>query len=269
MQKSLGFFLLISISSLFSFSLLARSSEFKTCQSSKEYKTTYHFLISNDNVELDQQQIRDIADKVSMNCDNAAKRFIVTTRMLLAAGLDGKRALETGLELSRSNDEAFEMFSYAFERAYMRNYLDLTLLQSLELSLQVTKSLDGNLSVVKKSFNDIVSACLSRRIPFLTLQACGESAVEIGLLSSKFEERMGRNFIDFYEFLISSASGHPNLTHSDAIKVARETLIFGPKSSENFKRAYQFASDSNGLAKSRRDSINFAKKLAQRSLKKD
>jgi hypothetical protein len=261
--------LLVIISLTFSVNLFAKEKEGKElsqgCLSSREYITTVNYLRKSKEFKLDEKQIRSIADKVSLGCSEASKRFIMITNLLVKSSLDSKSALEIAIKFASKTEAEVRTFIYIFKRSFLKNYLDLDIRTSVNVALTLSDKFDGDQKNSQETFNEILRLCGSRNGLDMPNKKCAELAANVAKKGESFKESVGKKFVHLFEYLVSRSG--PNLPSFEAVKIAEELIGFGPTVYTNFLHGYKFAISKSGLNLSRNQSIEFGKKMAMRSVK--
>lgn len=240
--------------------------ESKVCYSSREYITTMEYIRNQKDFALNENQARELANKVSTGCTGASKRFIQTTQLLVKSGMPSNTAIETGIEYALGSDEAFLAFVSVFKSSYLESLLDLDLKLSLDISKELSQSYKGNKTLVEKDFSRLVDFCVSRKSLDLPLVECAKTASRVVKSGEDFQFKIGNDFIDVFNYVTDKNSA--NLPTFEALKVAENVVKFGPEAKANFFKAYEYGVAKNGLDKTIIDAIEFGKTMASRSIKK-
>lgn len=265
-MKVLIFIFILQLTCLDVFAMPAGSGKvLEQCKSSREYITALNFLRKKKHFSLEENQVRDLADRVSKGCTGASRRFIIVTNLLVRSNLDSKTALEIALKFAPKTEGEVKTFTYIFKRSYLRNYLDLDLRTSINVALKLSDLFDGDQKNSQVTFNDILRLCHSKSGLDMPNKKCAELAARVAKLGEKFKDPVGRNFINLFNFLIKRKG--PNLPSFEAVKIAEELIAFGPMAYKNFLQGYKLATSKKGLNLTRNQSVEFGKKMAKRSIR--
>jgi len=263
--------LLLILTLALSFPVLSKEKEgkdlVKGCLSSREYITAVNFLRKSKEFKLDEKQVRSIADKVSMGCSGASKRFIMITNLLVKSTLDSKSALEVAIKFASKTEPELRTFIYIFKRSYLKNFLDLDIRTSVNIALKLSDKFDGDQKNSQETFNEILRLCQSKNGLDMPNKKCAELAANVAKRGEKFKYSVGKKFVHLFNYLVKTNG--PNLPSFEAVKIAEELIAFGPMVYKNFYHGYRFAISKKGLNLTRNQSIEFAKKMARRSVKEE
>jgi hypothetical protein len=235
------------------------------CLAAREYITTVGFLREHKDFALNEKQIRTLADKVSLGCTDASKRFVLVTKLLVKTGLDSKSALQLASKLSAKTKKEIKTFTYIFKRSYLKEFLDLDIKTSIDIAYKLADKFDGNHGNSQRTFNQVLRLCNHRGELDMPNRACAQLAARVAKSGEDFKRPLGDGFKKLFKYLTQRKG--PNLATFKAIKIAEDVMKNGPKSSQNFIKAYQFAIAKKGLNVSRDQSISFAQKIALRTVK--
>ena len=97
---------------------------------------------------------------------------------------------------------------------------------------------------------------------------CSKLAAEITQNGIHFKTPIAPKFKKLATFLQSRKDG-PKLPITQSISIAKELILEGPMATENFIQAFKFATSKKGLKLSYKMAIDFAQKMAKRSVKKN
>lgn len=235
------------------------------CTTTREYVTAIEFIRKRSELGADEKFARKIADQVSQGCTGAARRFIRTADLLVRSTLTGHDSLKKAIELSHASDEVTETFVEVFRNAYRKGGLDLPVGMSLELATELSLKFNGSVAHVREDFERLVEYCVSESKLDLPKPACGRTAARVAALGEVFPQGASFAYIRLFEFMVSDRG--PRLTTGDALKLSESLLWKGPEAENNFVDAYRYAVDPKGLGLSVPKAVEFAKKMAERSLK--
>jgi hypothetical protein len=263
--------IIIILSLLCSIQIFAKDKDGKklidVCLSSREYITAVNFLRKNKAFNLDEKQVRSVADKVSKGCTGASKRFIMITNLLIKSSLDSKSAIEIAIKFAAKTESEVRTFIYIFKRSFLKKFLDLDIRNSVNIALKLSDKFDGDHKNSQKTFNDILRLCQSRNALDMPNRKCAELAADIAKKGEKFKEPVGKKFVHLFNYLVKSDG--PNLPSFEAVKISDELIAYGPMVYKNFLQGYKFAVSKKGLNLTRNQAIAFGKKMAKRSTKSD
>ncbi len=243
--------------------LAAVKPEIKLCNATKEYVSTMEYLRSSPDFGLKDDQIRKIADEVSKGCSGAFARFYKSSQTLIQAGFDAKGSFENAIKFSAKDDRYTDTFLTIFKKSYLQEYLDMDLLNAVKVGMSLSAEFDGNVKKVVKDFDQLVKFCRDQKELNLPLGQCAEMAAKVTKSGEPFEEAIGETYIKLYHFLVSSKG--PNLTMYKALEVAQDVISAGPKSFDNFEKAFKYAESEKGLALPRDKALELSIQLAKRS----
>jgi hypothetical protein len=263
--------ILIILSLIFSTQLFAKEKDGKKliegCLSSREYITAVNFLRKSKEFKLDEKQVRSIADKVSLGCTGASKRFIMITNLLVKSSLDSKSALEVAIKFASKAEAEVRTFIYIFKRSFLKNFLDLDIRTSVNVALKLSDKFDGDQKNSQYTFNEILRLCQSRNGLDMPNKKCAELAASVAKKGENYKEAVGKKFVHLFNYLVNRKG--PNLPSFEAVKIADELIAFGPMVYKNFLQGYKFAISKKGLNLTRNQAIEFGKKMAKRSKKSE
>jgi hypothetical protein len=239
--------------------------EYKTqCLASREYITSVRYLRKQKTFSLDEKQIRSLADSVSKGCTGASKRFILITKLLVKTGLDSRSALLMGVKLSHKTEKEVKTFTYIFKRSFLKSFLDLDIKTSIDIAYMLADKFDGNHSNSQRTFNQILKLCNSRGQLDMPNRTCAKLAARVAKSGENYKKPLGSGFKKLFHYLIKIDG--PNLPTFKAIEISENILKNGPTAAKNFIQAYRFGVAKKGLNITRGQAIDFAKKLASRTL---
>jgi hypothetical protein len=236
------------------------------CASTKEYMITLNFLRDQKEYALKERDARKIADAVSREgCTGAAGRFAGVVRLLVRAQLDSKSAIETALKFVPGTDIQARAFSDIFKKFFVREYMNLDLLSSVKLALSLSIDFENFTPKVLNDFNRLAKFCSQGKTLELPKPTCAQLAARVTRLGQNFKESVAIPYVRLYDFLVSKDGA--NLPAFRAMKTAEEIVAHGPLAEENYKLAYKFAISKKGLALTNVRALEFAMKMAKRTLR--
>lgn len=246
------------------FASAAETPKIQSCLSTREFITTLEYLRDHKDFAINETDARNLATRVSSGCTGASKRFIQVTNVLTKAGLPSKKSIETALKYAASTDELTGAFLVIFKGAYIESLLDLDVSQALNIALELSDSAKGSTKLLEKNFNELVNFCVDKKSLDLPLVECAKMGARVVKSGNEFEFNVTKDFISLFNYLTDSKI---NLPTYEAISVTEHVMKFGPEAKKNFIQAYEYAISKNGLDKSIKDAIEFAKSMASNSKK--
>lgn len=235
------------------------------CSSAKEYVTTLNFLRGHSEFQVKDSDATKVAAEISKGCNGASLRFIQIVNLLVKAGIDTGTAINTGKEFSFQTDEKTQTFISIFKGSYLKKFLDMDLLQSKKIALELTIGLKKTPEIIRQDFTMITDFCSTNKGLDLPKTECAGYALKVIKQADQFEGPIAPPFIDLFSFLTEDGNG-PKVSTYDALKIAESVLKYGPMAKDNFVTAYRYALSSKGLGMGRADAIVFANQLAERSI---
>jgi hypothetical protein len=233
------------------------------CQSTKEYITVFRYLESQKAFSLKKPDMMKIADVASKGCNGAAKRLIETNDLLLKAGLETSDSLKIAMKFTEKSDQTTEAFAAIFKETFLKEYLDLDIKTSIDLSLKLSAEADGDTTMIKNDFQKIVKFCLDHKGLDLSGPKCSDLALKVAVCGTKFKMEMAPSFLEHYNYLTDKEG--VDLTTYKALETSLKLIAGGPLSPNNFKDAYKFAISKTGLDLSKIEAISYAELMASRS----
>lgn len=238
----------------------------KICSPTREYVTTLRFLRAHSEFALNEDKAEELADSISHGCVGAAKRFIEISNILISARIGSRDAIEIGKRFAMATDDVSRAFIAIFKTVYLQKYLDLDVHTSLQTALALSIDFKGDVKLAEADFANIVNFCLDPEELDLPNVQCADMAAKTTRLGQNFEKTyVSHHFIDLFRFLTSSSG--PNKSSVEALKIIDSVLPFGPAASNNFQNAYRFAISEKGLGLDENKALDFAKKMASRSIR--
>lgn len=240
----------------------------QSCLSTREYITTIRFLREKQEYGLSEKEMVLIADQTSMGCSGASQRFINVLSLLTKMGIDTRSSVKTALAFTDKKDKFAKVFIKIFRHVYDTKYLNQDIQTSLKISLDIVMGYTENVDKALKDFRKLVGFCLKDTSMGLATPKCAYLASEMTLLGKNYPSSIAKPFIELVYFLQNDKNG-PSLDRNSSIKLIRQVIKYGPVSVRNFKEAYAFAMSKKGLSLGLKGSLNFAKKMAERSVQKN
>jgi hypothetical protein len=219
------------------------------------------FLRAEKTLGVAELEARKLARKVAAGCTGSGARFIRVAQLLERAGLSGRDALGTAVELSLRTDREAETFIAVFRKAFLEEYLNLDLRSAMKMARSLSTEFDGDVLAVRDDFERVLEFCVSEKTLGLPPAQCGTIAARIAREGSRFSGGIGDSFLRLVEFARSPEKG-PGLATHQALALAEEIASAGGRgSSESFVEAYRYAVSAGGLGASPADAIAFAREL--------
>ncbi|MBI2520710.1 MAG: hypothetical protein HYV97_09840 [Bdellovibrio sp.] len=238
----------------------------RNCLSTREYITSLNYLREQKSLGLEEKSARNLADIVSKGCTGAAQRFIKTSNLLIQAELPSSLAISTAQELSGQSDQVADNFAQIFAKVYLEKFFDLPASEALRLARNLALLSERNPSKVLEDFTILSDFCLSRKGLDLPLTKCLALIEKVLPQGRDQEDSIAQAYIKLFEFLSGQEKG-PKLATLKALEESTKTISYGPNSLENFTQAYLFAISPTGLGLSYMQAVDFAQKMAARTVK--
>jgi hypothetical protein len=243
---------------------LAAVSEAGTCDSAKEFITTYEFLRDDADLAAAGDNAVKVALQVAAECTGGAKRFIQTVKFLKKTEIPLHQILKTAIEFSQREDEHAEAFTQVFKVAYAEDGFDLDIGNSLKLAKQMSVEYSGPVQKALVAFQKVSEFCLNKKEIVMSRSACAELSKNVSLASTEEGPAAGDVFIRSFQFLKDPVG----LTEMDALKLSQSLLKTSPSAFENFKVSYEYALSPAGLGAAKDQAIQLGKKMADFTVKK-
>lgn len=227
----------------------------RSCPAAKEYIATDKFLASQKVYQLEAKERGAIAEQVSSGCKGAAQRFASSVRLLVAAGLGVGNAMATGIDLAHTDDKTTEGFKQVFSRCFLKEHLDLDLLNCLKIAKWL--SLNGQGAIQPENFVRAVKNCRQLK---LSHPRCAKLAIRLAKVPFNSDSySAAATFQNMFGFLTGSAG--PKLTVRRAVKMAEFLASHSPSSAENYRVAFDFARRNQDSGRAHQFALALAKKL--------
>lgn len=239
------------------------SQDVKLCDSTTEFISSFEFLRKNGGAGMKDEVARGVADHVARGCDGAAARFEETYGLLTKMGVSQIKSLEMSIEFSRLGSDIQRNFFEILKHSYLSEFFDYDFDVALRIAFEFSRDLKGNHVLARDDFISLVKFCLDKSNMALPANICGLMALDLVRLSPYFPTGIFKPFTEFYEKLrVGESYG---LSVRDSIEVVMRVLKYGPRSPDNFNRAYDYALSEKGLRASPREALLFALRMARRS----
>jgi len=240
-----------------------KQSEVRNCTSTQEFIDAFEFLKSETDLALSEPQAIQLALQISRGCTGAAKRFISVYNIMKKSGIILRTSYEKALVFSTLDDERTENFIKIFKETFLANYLDLDFLTAYQLSLALSQYLKDRIKVVRDDFGDLVKFCTETKSIGFPLRTCAEYAIKVLDSGLYYNEALFPHFKKVFEFL-TQGSG-VKLPLREGLEVTYEVIAQGPKASENFFKAFNYAT-SPKMFLSHKQAIQLSVTLAKQSM---
>jgi len=233
-----------------------------TCDSWREYITSYRYLLDKKAIVFTKDQASQTAFQVARGCNGAAGRFIRVFDLLINAKISIQQSSEIAQEIALADNDSAESFAEIFKTAYLEKYLDLSLYNAINLARSLSTKVASGSRQAQNDFSKMVEFCLSAKGLALPKADCAQLALEI---SSMGQDVQGKSVADGYlevlAFLRDSSDG-PRLATFEAMEVSKELIAISAEAGRNFIPSYKFARDKDQLGLDRASAIRFAKNLS-------
>lgn len=237
--------------------------ESSQCLSTPEYIATLKFFRSTQVMLVTEEAARKIANKVSRGCDGASERFIKVLKLLKAIGLSDKSAMGIALDFSSRSTEVQKNFLEIFTHSFLAEFFDYDYQNAVQLAFELSKDYKGDAKQVREDFIELVRFCKDGNKLDLPAKLCAAYTIRLARLSQFHPKGIRKDFYQLYERF------RDDRTFAMDIKTALETsfniLKNGPRATENFFSAYDFAVAKDGLDMTQGEALNFGLKMASRS----
>lgn len=227
----------------------------RACPAAKEYIATDKFLAGQKAYQLEAKEREVIAQQVSSGCAGAAQRFASSVRLLVAAGLGLNNALETGIALAHTDDSTTTGFKQVFSRCFLKEHLDLDLLNCLKVARWL--SLSGQGAIQPDNFVKAVKGCQQMK---LSHSRCAKLAIRLARVPFNSPRYSAADtFAAMFKFL--AGQDGPSFNIPKALKMAEFLASHSPTSAENYRVAYRFARKNQDRRRAHAFALGLAKKL--------
>lgn len=233
------------------------------CTAGREFITTFSYLKTQQFLGLNPAQMGEIAQDVAQGCDQAAQRFIDGLELLIKAGATPREAIREARNLAHVSQNKAEAFLSIYKTAFLENYLNFDLGDSLTLAKDLSLNYCGDVATVGKTFHDLIQFCVDKNHLGLSRPACAKLFVKITKTGEYFPtENPGERFFQAYSFMVDDKQG-PGMTSMEAIQLIEQLFTkAGPYAAENFISTYKFIAADQNTYPSRDNKINMAKRIA-------
>lgn len=236
------------------------------CDSSREFIVSLEFLRDRAGKAAGEREVvnRKLAEYVSSYCSGAAYRFIKVVRLFEKLNLGVNNAIEVGKKAVKVEDSRVDLFVAVFKRLYLKGGFDLNPNQAMLLSKEFLKPSKVNPKVSYREFDKLSDFCESEKGLAQNRFQCASLVRDLVMSLEDSKNRIADSFINTYELL--TEDGDLGFTAKDAVVLSRDLIKHGPNAIENFRVALEYALKDKGLNLNRKQAVDFAKKMASRSV---
>lgn len=231
------------------------------CLSTREFITTLTYLREQKVFSLPENSMRDLSETIAAGCTGASKRFIQVTDLLVKSGYPSTKSIKLAQKFALATDKESSAFQNVFRSSFVKELLDLSLQEAIDIAMDLSLNYSGDPSVAEAEFENVVKFCTSETSLGLPLLACGRLATRIVRSGANYPFKVGEEFVALFRYL-----SNKNFVTKEALALSEEVVSHGPTAAENFKRAYEFALDKEGLGLGRKEASAFSLKMAVLSL---
>lgn len=264
MKTSLLMTLILWASQSFGISFIGskKNEKYLDCHSSREFITSVKFLKAEEVYPEHSDKVKELALQIMEGCVGATQRFKDVFLTLDKAGFPRAKTVEVALEFTKHSDAQAKSFCLTFQKAYLKKYLDLTPADALKLARSMAAGIDKKVSIASDDFEKAVAFCINNRKVDLPKRYCAERAIALAQYADRYGESLFGDFKDTYFWFLKSFG--KDISAPKAIEQALKVVSYGPKSSENFIRSFEFVKKSDMLA-SKTDQVELALRISSMS----
>jgi hypothetical protein len=241
--------------------LLRAEAEKKLCSSTEEFIKALKFLRETKEFKFHEDEARGVALKVSAGCSGAAERFAQILILIRTTGFSEKKSLEMALQFAASSEDVQKNFLEIFSKSFLKEFFDYESTKALNVAYELSRDYKGDAARAREDYIALAKFCKGNDKLGLPMAFCSEYVVQVVKLSQYYQDGVVEPFMDLFKKLRSDKQYGLDMKLS--LEVAYNILKSGPKSPENFHKAFSFAVEDLRLDK--RKSIEFALLLADRS----
>lgn len=237
----------------------------QNCTSAKEYITTYNFLKSAKEYQINEINIREVALKVSKGCTGAAQRFVHSFEVLMKARAGTHTALSLASALANMSDNHNVAFIYIFTRSFLKEFMDMDFVTSIQLARSLSTDYKGDVTIALSDFKELTQFCANSESLSLSKPQCAQLAARIAKYSESNQTPIAASFIKAYNYFRTKEN--LQMPIQQAVKMAERIIKISPYAIENFIVAHDFASEQkDGLNLPTKQALLFAFDQAKFSL---
>jgi hypothetical protein len=248
---------ILFLSVLVSFTALGSTQKYEVCEPSTEYIKTLNFLRAHSEFGVSDKDAQKLSFEIAKNCNNASTRFLKIITLLSKVGIDTQTSIKYAKLASSKTDTQAEAFVKFYKDSFKESIYDLDAQTALEYASSLSLNYEGNVEVALQDFLALRDYCMSNNGPNLDMRKCSEMSVFVSKHSEHFNRPLHEPFIELLKYL----TGELGVTIKDAVDIAKKVIINGPSSTQNFKRAYEFAASKKGLKRTAKQALQFALEL--------
>lgn len=243
----------------------AKEYENTLCHSTREYIDTLKFLRGTKVIIVTENTARMIADKVSKSCDGGSERFAKILTLLKTVGLSDLKSLEVALDFSSRPLEVQKNFIEIFNRAFLAEFFDYDYRTAASLAFELSKNYKGDAKQVREDFIELVRFCKADDKLDLPARLCAEYAIKLARLTQFHPDGVRASFHKLFGRLRDDRTFAMDIR--TALEISYNILRFGPRATDNFFAAYDYAISEPGLSMSHGAAVEFSLRMASRSFK--
>ena len=234
------------------------------CESAKEFVVAFSYLTDKDTLKMPKKPALTMAKEIAAGCDGAGARFVHVTETLRRAGLSGNASAKLGKSFALGSDGQKDAFLTIFLHSFLKKYLDLDLLTSVNLAKRLSIEYQGDTEQVLSDYKGLVEFCLDKEQLALPRPRCAKIASDFARLGETSKISILEPFMEGFEFLTDDEDG-PKMTTKEAMKLLSELLKVSPYAATNFEEVYGFAHDGDHLKFNRNQAISLARNVAMKT----
>lgn len=236
------------------------------CRADREFITTHEYLKRKKEFGLKPEDMRRISLEVTKGCTGAASSFIESTELLLKTGIDGKTAIEQARDLAAKGPKVSKSFNLIFRGAFAKEFLDMDSGTALRIARRLTTEFKGEPNIAAEDYLSLAKFCVETKGLDMPRPDCATMAARVASFSESSKLPVANAFQKAVEFL--TRTREVNLSLRDALPIAEALVAVSPDAVDNFKNAYEYATEKSGLNLPRVDAIKFAKAISENTKQK-
>ncbi len=217
------------------------------CNSADEFKSSYQFLIKQEELSFTEPQAVRNAIKIAKNCTGAFDRFSQVFRVMQRSGVDIKKTFDVALEYSGYNTERAKNFYVLFQKLFLDNYLDLDFTTAYKLTHELSREYKGDPVKLRDDFVNVVNYCTNDKNFSLGKALCLDLAQNLTKYTELFPNGVFGDFKSFVTYVQNNKILGFNL--KETLKLSVRVISRGPKGARNFKQTIDFALDKSETLK--------------------
>lgn len=232
------------------------------CTTAREFIVTTEYLHDHKDFGMSPDAARKLALEIAGGCTGASLRYMRVVNVLLSGGMGFPDASKIGVEFSARPDSDTATFLTVFEKAFLREYMDLDIRSAISLARSLSVEFNGDSLLVRDDFGALYDYCARSKALDLSPTDCGQFAARVVKANEQFPGRVAEAFVKVFDFLREDSRG-PKLGARDAAKLAEEVVKKGPNATDNFVIGYRYAIAKTGLGMGGKDALEFALTLSK------